>query len=334
MKFNGAVVGKMASYFKQKLDVKPHRTGWLRQGVCPSCGKEKKFGVNPMFDRTNCFSCGYHPRPMHLIMQLEGFSTISEVYKYLQAFEGTDYLEGSVELLEEKKVTLPESFTLLSLGESSMGKAARAYMRKRGYKIEDLVYKGVGYCSTGNYKGRIIVPYYRAGVMVYFNARQFINLGGGSHKNPGKDETGVGKSMVMYNSDCLFLYDSCYLVESATNALTLGDRAFATGGKLLSNYQLDDIIKSPCRKITIILDPDARWEALKLGLELVKHKKVRIAFFPMDKKPGTDKYLDVNDYGKKKSLELIKRAKYYTYQEIYRMYLNEERPLHALPQLL
>lgn len=335
MKLTREVAGKLAAYFRDKLDVKPHRTGWLRQGTCPSCGKEKKFGVNPLFDRTNCFSCGYHPKPLDLLMHLEGFSTWMEAHTYLKSFEGTEYRDSPVDFIKEKEVSLPESYTLIILGDSTLANLARNYLKKRGYKnLTALAMKGVGYCTTGDFAGRIIIPYYRAGRLIYYNARQFVKIGpGGPHKNPGMDLTGLGKSMVMYNSDALYIYDSCYLVESATNALTLGDRAFSTGGKILSNYQISDIIKSPCQRITIILDPDAQWEALKTGLDLARHKKVRMVFLPKKKKPGSEKYLDANDYGKKKTLEFVRASKYMTYEEIYRRFIVEPKPLHYLPEV-
>lgn len=331
MKITRELSGRVASYFKQKLRVRPHKTGWLRQGTCPSCGREKKFGVNPILNRTNCFVCGFHPRPLELIIQLEGLSTYNEVYSFLNAFEHASYLETPLEFLAEKEVQLPESYTLLSFGDSNMAKLARRYIQKRGYDVMNLTLRGVGYCTTGPYRGRIIIPYYEAGKLIYFNARQFINLEGGAHKNPGIEEVAMGKSMVMYNVDALHIYETCYLLESATNALTMGNRGFSTGGKLLSSYQLSKILKSPCKNIIILFDPDAHWEALKTGLDLVGHKRVKVVLLPKKLKPRSDKFLDVNDYGKKMTLEFIKNNPYLSYSEIFSLFLKEPKPLHRLP---
>jgi DNA primase len=195
-------------------------------------------------------------------------------------------------------------------------------MKGRGYDIDELALKGVGYCTKGPYKGRIITPFYENGRVVYFNARKFIDVGE-KHKNPSINEFGVGKSLLIYNVDALWLYNRTYLVESATNALTLGDRAIATGGKKLSNYQVSKIIKSPCKEVSIVLDKDAWWEALQLGLKLSPHKRVRLIEMPDDR--------DVNELGKKKSLKLIKKSKVLSYKEIYKLFINTEKPEHYLP---
>jgi len=331
---NKNITGKLISYFKQKLGVKPWKTGWFRQGTCPSCGKEKKFGVNIGLNRTNCFSCGFNDKPLDIVMKLEGINILSEVYNFLNAFEGTDYLEAPVEFLREAPGDLPESYKLIIIGKSLMAELARNYLKDRGYSIIKLAMLGVGYCTRGRYEGRIIIPYYRAGELVYINARQFIDLGGAKHKNPEMEEYGIGKSMVIYNIDCLHIYSSCYLVESATNALTLGERAFSIGGKMISNYQLSEVLRSPCKTIIIILDPDARWEAIDLAMALVDHKKVKLVLLPKILKKGTDKYMDVNDWGKKdkpRLLNWIKETNTITRQELISLKLNEERPLHKLP---
>lgn len=328
MSFTRPIRNKLVTYFTQKLRVYPHRTGWLRQGDCPSCGKSKKFGINLWLDRTNCFSCGYHPKPILLLMHLENLDTFAEAYKFLGAFEEAEYLETHLPILEQKEVKLPVSFRLLSFGTTRISRAAQSYMKKRGYDIDYLTMKGVGYCVKGPYAYRIIIPFYERGQMIYFNARQFIAIGS-KHKNPPTDEFGIGKSLIIYNVDSLHLYKSIYMVESATNALTLGDRASAYGGKLASTYQISKVLKSQCKRVTILWDPDAQWEALSMALQLVNHKKVRVVNMPKRWKGKTNP--DVNDLGKSETLKLIKATPFQTYKELYNRFINEPKPVHKLP---
>ena len=326
--FSRELQGKLVTYFIQKLGVVPHRTGWLRQGVCPNCGKVKKLGINLYLNRTNCFSCGYHPVPLLLVLKLENFDTYNEVYRYLEAFESADYLETHLPMLEQKEVILPESFKLLSFGTSALGNMARNYMRKRGYNINALTLRGVGYCTKGDYAYRIIIPFYEKGNLIYFNARQFMEVGS-KHKNPPMDEFGIGKSLLLYNGDALHLYKTVYLVESATNALTLGPRAIGTGGKLVSAHQRSKILRSPCKRVVLLWDPDAYWEALHLALDLAKHKEVKVVKMP-SKYKGKDNP-DVNDLGKKVTMGLIKKESYLTYSQVYKRFIAEPKPVHHLP---
>lgn len=320
---------KMVSYFVDKLGVVPHNTGWLRQGLCPQCSKDKKFGINLFLNRTNCFSCGYHPVPLYLVMKLENLDTYTQVFKFLDAFEGAEYLEIAMPVLEEKKVKLPESFRLLSFGEGSVARMARNYMKKRGYSIDKLTMKGVGYCTKGEYAYRIIIPFYAQGKIIYFNARQFIEVGS-KHKNPPITEFGIGKNLIIYNVDALSVYEKIYMVESATNALTLGDNACAFGGKLASVYQLSKVIQSPVKYVVILWDPDAYWEALKMALQLVPYKKVKVVKLPMKYK-GKSKP-DVNDLGRKKTLEFVKKYTYMNYSQLFNLYIQEPIPIYHLPE--
>jgi hypothetical protein len=332
MAFNKDIGGRLTTYFIQKLNVKVHSTGWLIRGECPDCGSGGKFGVNIEMDRTNCFKCGYRPKPIRLLMKLENLRTYTEVFKYLKTFESVDFIERKAEPLVTKQTHLPEGFKLLSLGDSFTAKLARKYMRKRGYKIMSLTMKGIGYCTKGKFATRIIIPYYKNGQLIYFNAREFINTGL-RHMNPDIEEFNVGKSMVTYNSDALYIYKTTYLVESATNALTMGDKAWAIGGKLPSEYQMSDCLRSPCKGIIIILDPDAYWEALKAGMKLVNKKKVKVVKLPKIKSPkDPTKFLDINDLGKQRVMEFVKKTPWQNYQELYKLFINTPKPKHFLPE--
>lgn len=322
------MLGRLTTYFKQKLRVVPHRTGWLRQGTCPGCGKEKKLGINLYLDRTNCFSCGYHPKPILLVMKLEALDTLNEVHNFLDSFESAEYLETSLPMLEEKDVKLPESFTLLEMGTSSLANMARNYMRKRKYDTMKLTLKGVGYCTRGTYKGRIITPFYERGRLVYFNARTYMGIGT-KHKNPPVDDFGIGKSQLIYNVDAIHIYKTVYGVESATNALTIGDRAIAFGGKLMSMYQVSKILRSPVKRFIMIWDPDAYWEALHAALAISRHKMVKVIKLPKQYRAKFNP--DVNDLGWKTTKKFVDAEPWLTYQDVYKRYIVETKPIYHLP---
>lgn len=330
MAFNTDILGRMQTYFEQRLGVKKHRTGWLRAGMCPDCGKKGKFGINLITNRTNCFSCSYRGKPLKIIMKLENLETYSQVFKYLGAFESAELFDGgTTELLFTKKNILPESFKLIGLGTSEVSRMARNYLKKRGFDITKLMMKGVGYCTRGKYAFRIIFPFYEKGNLVYFNAREFINTGF-RFLNPNAEDFGTGKSLLIYNIDSIHIYQQIYLVESITNAETLGDRAVAIGGKIPSDYQMSRILSSKVKRVVVILDPDAYWEALKAGLKFVQHKKVKvinIPRIPSDKDPT--KFKDVNDLGKKFIAELVRNTPWQTYHDIYKAYIQTPRALHA-----
>lgn len=303
-----SVKRKINEYLKKTLGMFDYRNGWLK-GDCPECGHEKKFGVNLGTNRSNCFVCGYSKKPIKVIMDYENFHTYAEVMNLLNNLDGLDFsVQKNVQRMSyAKDAVLPEGFKLLKFGDTRLGKSARSYMRKRGFDIDELSMAGFGYCTSGEYFGYIIMPFYIDNKLVYFNARRYM-ASGTKYNNPNIEDFGIGKSVLIYNRDALNTYDTVYLVESILNARTLGDRACSFGGKSLSESQINDIIKSSCKRVIILLDPDAYKEAIKLGLRLIDHKKVKVVLLPGDN--------DVNDLGRKKTMQHVYSHRYLSYTDL------------------
>lgn len=318
MEYNNSIKRKINQYFKERWGAKDYRNGWLKAD-CPFCGKHK-FGINISKSKANCFSCGDHKSPLRVIGILEELETLPKIFNFLRAFEGTDFLEPKVELREWKKVELPESFKLLSLGKSILSESARNYMVGRGFNIRSLTMKGIGYCTGGKYAGYIIFPFYQNGKLIYFMSRQYLQLWV-KFKNPAVEDFGIGKSMLTYNVDALLIYKKIYLVESVTNALTMGDNAVATLGKKISGYQLSMIIKSPVEEVIIGYDDDAIMESIKLGMDLINHKRVKLLLFPLKK--------DINQLGKKSVRKLEKNSPWLTYNDLLKLKNKHETTIYS-----
>jgi DNA primase len=325
--YNEETQKKIKRYFIQRFDMKKANPGWLL-GTCPSCGKKLKFGINVSQNRVNCFVCGIS-NPLKIIMEVEGFSERREALSFIRAFENTEYLDFIEKDNHDKDVVdykvgdckLPEGYKSLILGDNLVAQCARNTLATRGFNINNLAMRGIGYVDKpkSRYFGYIIIPYYLNGNLIYFTSRKIFDIGP-KFKNPTLEEANIGKTLLTYNADALAIYDTIHLVESATNSLTLGPRAIGLGGKKISPHQYSSILKSPVKNVNIFLDPDAITEALKLGLDLCHYKKVRVVLLPEDK--------DVNNIGKKASFELMKNTPFQTYNELFKRKLrinNEKR---------
>lgn len=320
MGLNKHAKDKLYGYVTRTLGMRPYLRGWLK-GTCPDCGRQDKFGVNLYMNRTNCFVCGYHPTPINLITDLEGFSTISEAWDFLKTYDGLRYLEPIIERIKKVQIKLPESYTNIAFGNSLIARSARKHLRNRGFDLDDASLKGWGYCTSGDYMGYLILPFYVGGTLVYFNGRRIVGPGS-KYKNPAIEDFGIGKSMIVYNLDALAIYKDIYILEGVFNAETLGEDALAMGGKKISDYQISMVNKSHVESITILLDPDAYYDAIKLALQFVFHKKVKITLLPDDN--------DVNDIGKKKTMKLIEKEKWLSHSDILKLkYSHETRTKHT-----
>jgi DNA primase len=325
--YTKSIQNKLFSYFKGRLNIKQSTKGWWRCN-CVDCGGTFTMGINMEGRKVHCFKCPLEMTAIQLLMQMEGFQTLAQAHSFLQIQQEYESYESLSRVIRKdyKEIELPESFTLLSQGDSIYGKSARHYVKKRGFNVERLAMKGVGYCTKGDYSGYIIFPFFKKGKLIYYQGRLYIGSGP-KMRNPNQEEYGIGKSQIIYNQDALYIYNRVYIVESITNAETLGDTAVGTLGKSISQYQLSALIASPAKRLVMVLDPDAYKEAIQCAMQMVNYKKVKVV-----KLPDGDK--DVNDYGMGKTLEFVKQTEYNSYNQLFRIWLevkdnskdDEERP--------
>lgn len=309
MKVTNQFKSKLRTYFIKRLQAFDYKHGWMRIPTCPYCGREQKLGVNLSTYRTNCFRCNAHPSPAQLIMDIEGFSEYHELINFLNngQFDELQFKEEKLEIAESKLIYLPEGFKNVSFGTSQLARSIRGYIKRRGFDLELFSRLGIGYGTEGDLYGYLIIPFYYQGKLKYYNARNVLGKGP-RYNNPNKDISGLGKQFIIFNHDALDMYNSVFICEGALNALTMGDRGIATMGKAISAYQINELIKSSCKRFIILLDPDANKYAINLALKLVAYKKVKVVFLPNG--------FDVNDLGKKETLKLVYNTRYQNYQEL------------------
>jgi len=314
--FTGNFKSRLKAYFINRMGSFDYKHGWMKSN-CPFCDKELKFGVNISRNRTNCFVCGYSKSPIEAIKEIENLDTDQQVLKLLEStsFEGYEFREEKIELREfNQGFQLPKGFTLLNQGKSQLARSARSYVKGRGFDPDRMAAKGWGYCSQNpGMFGYLIMPFFSNHQLVYYNARNFLSTGP-RYNNPNIDDTGIGKSSIWYNQDALYIYKQIYITEGLINAETMGDKAIASGGKFISAYQLNELIKSPVERFIIILDPDAKDKAYKLAMELVQFKKVKVIILPDGKDP--------NSYGRKKVMREVYQTRYANYQQLNKLKNN------------
>lgn len=308
-KFNQGFKSKLYNYVLTHLpNAHPYKHSWVKSD-CPFCGRVQKFGVSISLDRTNCFVCGSHGSVLDLVTELEGLETYSLAKKFIE--NGTEsnytYHEEKVDLREHRAIFLPDGFKNIRHGDSIIAKSARRYINKRGFDITATSRKGWGYGTSGKYLGYIIIPFTSNGQLTYFNARLFMGSGP-RYNNPDNDVTGLGKSFIWYNHDALYMYKTIFLCEGVFNSETIGNKAVASGGKFVSRYQINELIKSPVERVIICLDRDALDKAIDLALKLVDFKKVKVIKFPEG--------LDANDLGHKKTMKLVYQSRYLTKMDL------------------
>ena len=201
-----------------------------------------------------------------------------------------DRLDGQVELSvfdnlfgpkqkedTREPVCLPDDFVSLTKKQLPLAsKPARKYLTERGISHSDILRWKIGYCPSGDYKGRIIIPSFSlAGELNYFVGRSYT---GHWQKY---DQPSASKDIV-FNHLYVDWDDDIIIVEGVFDAIVAGSNAIPIlGSTLKENSKLFQEIVAHDSVVYVALDPDAERKSLKLIKQLLDYDielyKVNIA---------------------------------------------------------
>jgi DNA primase len=163
-----------------------------------------------------------------------------------------------------KKVYLPREF--VSFKDVSQGlkltpqfKQAWNYIRKRNITDEMIEKFNIGFCYTGLYENRIIIPSYDTELTLnYFIARSYLSKTKLKYKNPE-----VQKEIIIWNEHLINWEERLYIVEGAFDSIFVPN-SIPMLGKFMSDNLFKTIYTNAKKDIVIVLDPDAWNDATKL----------------------------------------------------------------------
>ena len=238
---------------------------------CPKCNHHKsKLSVNIVKNVFKCWICDYRGRSIRRLIR--SFGSYTQLQKWDQIF-GREDLERFDDLFAERgverndqTVDLPEEF--VSLCHSNVPKTgiyARNYLKSRGITDEQIVKWKIGYCFSGEYRNRIIVPSFNDdGNVSYFVARSYSG-DTYKYKNPRASKNIVFNELyVNWNEDLI-------LVEGVFDAINAGNSVPILGSTLRTDSSLIKKIVFNDTPVYIALDPDAAEKERKVIKTLLKY---------------------------------------------------------------
>jgi DNA primase len=159
-------------------------------------------------------------------------------------------------------LALPPEFVPVFDGKSW---SIPVYLKRRGIKARTAAFYGIGYCATGRYGGRIILPAHVGGELAFYQAR---SVTGASPKYlaPIYDRSSAlwGYDEAI-GSDHVLVVEGPFDVLGATQA---GFAAVAIMGKTISLRQVSLIRSLGASRITVLLDPEAYRESTEVARRL------------------------------------------------------------------
>lgn len=295
---------------------------------CVVCGESRhRMFVNLSSGKVHCHNCGYSSNIIGLIQWVEGVSwtRANEIFKDVK---GTLILPESVtrELtqnvfkgerrdLQKRPIPLPEEYSLLNPEHTNIStkKALRYLTHTRKITKNQIVSHKFGYCSSGEYKGRVIIPITENGELRFWVARAVSSEAKMKEKSPSNEEYQISKSEVIFNIDrAAKKYHSIVISEGIFDALSWGDIGVSLLGKTLYQEQLNillDYRNLLTEPIYIAIDYDARNKATEMAQILSEYFDVRMINIPKEL-DDPNKYLQT--YGRKAMWNLIENSEPYT----------------------
>lgn len=246
--------------------------GWGRGDevsfFCPlprpeGCGGEhhkQKLAVNLATDFWHCWVCGQGGRNLLRLLALGGK-------------DHPDYVEYAAEIEKPKealperqyeRVRLPMEFRPLCVPwQSPYYRQAISYLARRGITPDDILTYKLGYCESGRYAERIIVPSFdEYGELNFFVGRAVWERLGLPYLSGKFDKD------IIFNDLLVDWERPITLVEGPFDAIKAGTNAVALQGKFMSPRLFDKILaRKP--EVRVALDDDAWEDSLRIMEKLM-----------------------------------------------------------------
>jgi DNA primase len=260
---------------------------------CPFCHHhKKKMQINIQTQQWHCWVCDAKGKRINRL--LRRLHVDSHKLRKLYEIYGDDYVVYSNNTEDEKvELRLPSEFQSLLIepkGINPLFGKVKEYARKRGISEGDIKRYNIGYCDSGHYANRIIIPSYdRDNRLNYFIARSVFDEEKFKYKNPP-----VSKNVIMFENQINW-NEPITLVEGVFDAMAVKRNAIPLLGKFVPKTLNDSIYEKQDKSINILLDEDAQDQALKYTMQFqnqgINTKNIK----PTDKDASDMGFTEVNN---------------------------------------
>ena len=264
---------------------------------CPFCNHRKpKLEINMATNEEGhnpweCWVCQTKGRTIRsLLKQLKTpRDQANEILKYLPKGTKIDYKQLSI-------VELPKEYQPLHTASSTsvVANLVKKYLYERGLCDNDFIKYSIGYCTSGEYGGRVIIPSYSSSNHLnYFVGRSY-DGNYYKYKNPE-----ASKDIIFFEN--LINWDApIILCEGAFDAMAIKRNAIPILGKSLSKSLWKKLLTGKLTDIYIALDTDAQTQALEIAEKLIA-AGFRVFLIELNGK-------DPSDMGFREFTELVQHA--------------------------
>lgn len=278
---------------------------------CPKCNHYKrKLQINIKSGYFHCWVCEFKGRTLFQMFKKLGASQeqYTELSGYVQ--HTPQKIESKTQSSTDTPVNLPSEYKpLWEKSNNLVYKHAINYLKKRGIGLGDIIKYSMGYCETGLYKDRIIIPSYDENGRLNFFVGRHIFEGGMKYRNSPTPKDIVGFDLYI-NWD-----EPITLCEGPFDAISIKRNAIPLFGTVILEKLEKKIIEKKVKTIYLSLDRDAFSKSITIIENLMNHGvEVKFIDFPDDK--------DAGDLGFEKMVDLINGTESVKFSDLIRFKMN------------
>lgn len=235
-------------------------TGWTNIQCRYCTDHSNHLGINPDGVAFNCYICGESGFVTKLIKEIDN-CTWSQAGRIYNSF----LLKPEDQEAEQLPVVRP---TQIKLPNSPLPKKAKNYLKKRRFDSEQLITKynlkfgGM----VGPYKFRIIIPFYLNHKLITFTSLDFTDSQKSKYKHQRIEDAIIDPARTLYNIDTV--RDKMILVEGVTDVWRIGPGCCSTQGKLITEEQINLILRKNIKEVLVMFDSDAIDKSKEVAFQL------------------------------------------------------------------
>lgn len=271
------VISLLNKLLKQSATIR--KGGTQLKYYCPECKHYKKkleisIDDGQKFGIMHCWVCGFSGNLYTLLKYLNAeqyyYTHLGLLTRKIKKTKPTDNL---MDLFKDDDETpkslnkLPNEFQPLCKFDDSLEyKHAMSYLKRRGITKCDILRHNIGFCKSGEFFNRIIIPSYdRHGHLDFYTGRAIYKTMFYSHKT-----CDFNKNIIGFESTVNFK-EMVTIVEGPFDALTVRFNSVPLFGKSLSEKLKSELLCNRPPRVNILLDNDALKSATYICEELMNN---------------------------------------------------------------
>ena len=241
--------------------------------ACPYCKHyKKKLSINLSLGVYKCWVCDSKGKNLQRLIRRFGSSYLVKEWRRLtnqiDMSEMGSLFDKEEKVEEKQRLDLPEEFVFLGAPSHRLNRSAirpLGYLADRGITMELIRYYKLGFCPTGEYRNRIIIPSFdEDGYCNYFVGRTYTG-DSYKYKNPRVSKNVVFNDLLINWDDPVILVEGPFDAIKARNSICILGSTLSIKSKLFSKL----VEKQP--SVYVAFDDDALQKSLRVIKSMLEY---------------------------------------------------------------